>query len=110
MPFSVVVPVTTPSSAEPSIYATGAQLTIYGESRAFGRAHEHWLPRISWEAGQIADEYDDMDVAPDLLQEGLARLWELDSSRFDSSDDDWIRHELRSAMRSAYRRHRSLVE
>ena len=110
MPFSVVVPVTTPSSVEPAIYATGAQLTIYGESRAFGRAHDRWLPRITWEAGQIADEYDDMDVAPDLLQEGLARLWELDASRFDAHDDEWVRNELRSAMRSAYRRHRSLVE
>lgn len=110
MPFSVVVPVTTPSGAEPAIYATGAQLTVYGESRAFGRAHERWLERLKWEADQIAGEYDDVDVAPDLLQEGLARLWELDSSRFDALDDEWVREELRSAMRTAYHRHRSLVE
>lgn len=48
----------------------------------------------------------DEALAADLLQEADIRLWELDPSRFDTRDHEWVQLQLRARMRRAAGRER----
>lgn len=101
LPFDAVIPVTNAKGAEPVIYASAAQLHVYGESRAYSLAAQRlddWMRKVAHSISR-----DDPAFAEDLVAEARVKLWNVDPSRLTTQDEPWLKRTLRLAMRSAAR-------
>ena len=77
------------------------QHRIFPEDAAFALAARRFGPVLR----RVARRMDgvDPDLADDLVQEALIRLWELGPSRYDAGDDVYVRNRLIGRMRDARR-------
>lgn len=81
---------------------TPMQRQVFTEGRAFGSAAERLMPYIRSTARALAEG--NKDLAWDLEQEAVIRLWELDPSRFDRAGEPYLRRAMRVQMMLALRR------
>ncbi len=81
---------------------TPLQRQVFTEGRAFGAAAERMMRYIRGTARSLAEG--DEDLARDLEQEAVIRLWELDPSRFDAAGDPYLRRAMRMQMMMALRK------
>ncbi|HVT38697.1 MAG TPA: hypothetical protein VHE78_06625 [Gemmatimonadaceae bacterium] len=86
------------------INSSPRQRVSFGWQRAFGWARGTWTPMLEGVALSLSEG--DEALAADLLQEADIRLWELDPSRFDTRDHEWVQLQLRARMRRAAGRER----
>ncbi len=103
-PYTTVVPVASRHLPEVMIYATGVQRYVYGQGQAVNAAKGRLLPFINAVARRLAA--DDDKFGEDLFQEAMLELVEVDPSRLERSDEDWLRRRLAATMeRMAYKEH-----
>ena len=81
------------------LHVTDPQREVFGESRAFALAQPRFVGWIRAASRGIAQG--DAALAAELEHVALVELGVLDPSRWDSSDDPWVKHALRQAMRRA---------
>jgi DNA-directed RNA polymerase specialized sigma24 family protein len=77
------------------------QFEVYLLGPAWRSAHDRlWrlMRRIA-----VSMAADDEDLADDLVQEAFVKLWELDPSRFDEADENYLKQALVSRMKDALR-------
>src|ERR1700694_6017633 len=79
------------------------QRLIFREAAAFSHAAERFGPVLRRTAGRMKDV--DPDLADDLVQEALIRLWELGPSRYEPRDDVYLRTKLIGRMRDVRRKY-----
>ena len=84
--------------------AERAQYEVYTIGRAYGLAVERMTPLIEKVARSLAQGDD--QLFEDYVQEARIGIWEMDPSRFDESDERYLRRAVVLYMRLAARRER----
>jgi len=82
--------------ARPESEASIVQHNVYGEGRMFAAAVARLTQYLRMIARRIADG--DKHFEDDLVQEALVELWEIDASRFDESDQMYLKRSLVTRM------------
>jgi DNA-directed RNA polymerase specialized sigma subunit len=95
-----------PGAASPRYTARAEreQYTVYTIGRAYGLAVARMTPLIEKVARSLAQG--DSQLYEDYVQEARIAIWEIDPSRFDESDERYLRRAVVMYMRLAARRER----
>ena len=97
-------PASLPTPKCRGINATRFQLVAFTQGWAFEKAWSEMRAYVRKSAEHLAQG--EADFADDLEQEARIALWDLDPSRFDEDDAEYVKTALRNRMKDAARKER----